>query len=309
MRLDELLTAAGLPPSTAAVPLGGGTFNTVLRVTTAAGDVVVKLAPDPAVPVLSYENGIMGAEALYYELAASHGVDSVPRVLHHTPAGLVMSLLEGQPWPTVEGQLTEQQSYGLRFAVGRELAALHRIRGEAIGYPARPLHSTWRSAYHDMLGALVADATHFGVTLPHPADRIVSAVERVSWALDRVSTPVLVHFDLWDGNILVSDGSTLGGLIDAERCFWGDPLAELASLRLFGELQPDAGLLAGYRAGGSEWLLDDAGRLRLLLYRLYLYLIMWVETVPRGSDEEHVAWRRGAVHDPAAAIVETLERA
>ncbi|MFF7122446.1 hypothetical protein [Streptomyces sp. NPDC008240] len=34
----------------------------------------------------------------------------------------------------------------------------------------------------------------------------------------------------------------------------------------------------------------SAGRLRLGLYRAYLYLIMLVETVPRAADEGHSRW-------------------
>ena len=35
-------------------------------------------------------------------------------------------------------------------------------------------------------------------------------------------------------------GRRIGGLIDAERAFWGDPLAEFVSLALFGDIDlPD----------------------------------------------------------------------
>jgi len=37
--------------------------------------------------------------------------------------------------------------------------------------------------------------------------------------LDVVRTPRLIHFDLWDGNILVEAGQ-ITGLIDGERAFW-----------------------------------------------------------------------------------------
>ncbi len=51
--------------------------------------------------------------------------------------------------------------------------------------------------------------------------------------------PVLVHFDLWPGNILVerpaAGEARIGGLVDGERMFWGDPLADFVSLALLGE--------------------------------------------------------------------------
>jgi fructosamine-3-kinase len=303
--LEWVMAAAGLPAPSGVAEFGGGTFNRVLRVTTGDGDVVVKVAPDPQLPVLTYEHGIMATEALYYRLAAERGIASVPRVLHHGNVDdsevLVLSVCPGRP--CAEG-IDEELVYGLRSEVGRELAALHRITGPGFGYPARPLHATWRSAFTDMLDVLLTDAVHYGSTLPRPPREIAAIVEGVGSALDEVRTPALVHFDLWDGNIL-ADGPRLGGLIDAERAFWGDPLAELVSLRLFGELAPDAGLLAGYGAFAS----DEAARVRLTLYRLYLYLIMWVEAVPRRLGPDSVAWRHASVFEPAAAMLGVLAAA
>jgi fructosamine-3-kinase len=223
----------------------------------------------------------------------------------------VLSLCPGRPWPEVADRIDEEQRHALRAAVGREIAALHRITGSGYGYPARPLAATWREAFTGMVGALLEDARRFAVELPRDAGRIAAIVDRVSPVLDEVDTPVLVHFDLWDGNILVDIDRTgapaLGGLIDAERGFWGDPLAELVSLRLFGDLDPDAGLVAGYEEGGGRLRLDGSSRLRLTLYRLYLYLIMWVEAVPRASDEGRVSWLRRAVLGPTVTMLDALE--
>jgi aminoglycoside phosphotransferase (APT) family kinase protein len=104
-----------------------------------------------------------------------------------------------------------------------------------------------------------------------------------------VTTPVLVHFDLWDGNILVessSAGRRISALIDAERAFWGDPLAEFVSLALFADIEQDTAFLRGYRAAGGMVTFDFAARRRLSLYRAYLYLIMWVEAVPRQFSQK-----------------------
>lgn len=315
--VDAVLAAAGLPPSASIRTLDGGTFNTVLLVATHDVDVVVKVAPDPAVPILAYEHGIMATEARYYHLAAAHGVTSVPRTLYHGTVGnkeaLVMSLCPGRPWPSVAAEVSLAHRRSLRTAVGHELARLHTITGPGFGYPARPLAPTWRTAFTGMVAALLDDARQFGVALPRSADDIAAVIDRAGPALDTVDTPVLVHFDLWDGNILVdlADPETpvLGGLIDAERAFWGDPLAELTSLWLFGDFDPDDGLLAGYRAAGGRLELDQSARLRLSLYRLYLYLIMWVEVAPRGYDESRISWLRDMVLGPMSTILDGLDEA
>lgn len=100
--------------------------------------------------------------------------------------------------------------------------------------------------------------------------------------LEPVTTPVLVHFDLWDGNILL-DGGRVSGIVDAERAFWGDPVAEFVSLTLFREL--DTPLAEGYRTAGGPAPFDLPARRRLALYRVYLDLIMLVEMTPRKDDD------------------------
>ncbi|MFF1835420.1 hypothetical protein ACFVXE_14600 [Streptomyces sp. NPDC058231] len=49
--------------------------------------------------------------------------------------------------------------------------------------------------------------------------------------------------------------------------------------------------LAGYEEGSGRPMVFDASvRLRLALYRCYLYLIMLVETVPRRVPQEQLDW-------------------
>jgi fructosamine-3-kinase len=313
--LDRLLTRADLPPATGFVELGGGTFNTVLRATTAEGDVIVKVPP-AGVPLMRYERGITGTEAYYYQLAAARGIRSVPRTLYHGHVdgleALVLSVCPGTPWPEVADQLKDEDRRAVRREVGGELAALHAITGPGYGYPAAPLATTWRQAFIDMMAAVLDDSTTFGVELPREPAQVAAIIDRVSPVLDVVERPALVHFDLWDGNILVDigeDGPRLGGLIDAERAFWGDPVAELASLRLFGDIEPDEVLADGYRAAGGRLVLDASARLRLTLYRLYLYLIMWVEYVPRRFDEGRLAWLRRMVLPPITTMLDELAHA
>jgi fructosamine-3-kinase len=97
-------------------------------------------------------------------------------------------------------------------------------------------------------------------------------------ALAEVTTPHLVHFDLWDGNVLASRGR-LTGLVDGERYLWGDPLVDLVSpaLRRRIEETPDHPFLVGHPV---EW--TDAVRERVSLYRIHLYLLMITEGPSRG---------------------------
>ncbi|GHJ36669.1 phosphotransferase family protein [Streptomyces sp. TS71-3] len=334
--LGAALTAVGVPLDEVADcrELGGGTYNTVFRVRRTDGTgLVVKLAPDPATPVLGYERGILGTEALYYERVGGLPGVRVPHVRVGEPGAggavgaggfLVMSECPGTSWYELGDGLGAGERRALRAELGRQLAAVHTLAGEGFGYPAEPfgpLRSGWRVAFLEMVGGVLADAVRFGVPLPRPAEEIHELFAAQGPVLDEVTVPRLVHFDLWDGNILVDRGTAggssgpregatsgqprIGALIDAERAFWGDPLAEFVSLALFGDIEDDPAFLAGYRAAGGTVTFDTAARRRLELYRCYLHLIMWTEAVPRGYGEERRAWLRERVLGPLAATLDT----
>jgi aminoglycoside phosphotransferase (APT) family kinase protein len=304
-RLEALLGAAGVPPGQmrGCTELTDGTFNTAYAVRLVDGTgLVVKISPDPAAPILRYEQRIMRAEALFYRLAGRRGAP-VPEVVH---AGfdqrlidgdfLVMSQCPGTPWHGRTEPPRGARRYRLRHDLGRVVAGLHQITGDGFGYPEQtvaPLDPSWRWAFLAMVGAVLQDARRFGVRLPRPIAEVGDLFEAHADLLDEVDTPVLVHFDLWDGNILLDMSAgrpRIGGLIDGERAFWGDPVADLVSLALFGDIEADEAFLRGYRSAGGRVSFDPPTRRRLRLYRTYLHLIMLVEVVPRGYDDTRRRW-------------------
>ena len=293
--------------------LTGGTFNAVYLVSLADGTrLVVKIPPGPDTPLLRYEQGILGTEALYYRLAGQCPEVTVPAVVAVdtavAPGGyLVMTECPGRPWPELDPQPRGAERDELRAELGGQVARLHTITGTGFGYPSGavgPLRETWRAAFLDMVNAVLADAETFAVTLPRPIAGILEWFDARAAVLDEVTTPVLVHFDLWDGNILVETtgaGHRVGAVIDAERAFWGDPLADFNSLALFGDIEQDPAFLRGYRAGGGTVTFDSAARQRRSLYRAYLNLIMWVEAIPRRASQERLDWLHGRVFQPLIA--------
>ena len=281
-QLRAVLAASGVRPESLAqwTELGEATYNTAyrLRLDTGAG-LVLKVAPDPTMPAMSYEHDIMRTETLFYRTAAE--VAPVPAVVNADFSRtlidtdyLLMAELPGQNWYAQRDQLDQEP---LRRELGEIIAALHTVTGNGFGYPQDPPASTWREAFTGMVGALLADAQRFSSALPRSVAEIKDLFAANENVLDDVSTPVLVHFDLWPGNILVESGR-ITGLVDGERAFWGDPLAEMVSLALFGDIEKDPVFLAGY--GGIAF--DTSARLRLAMYRAYLYLIMLIEGTPRG---------------------------
>nr|WSY49632.1 aminoglycoside phosphotransferase family protein [Streptomyces sp. NBC_00886] len=297
-RARRTLGSAGIPPDDLAHlrPLGGGTYNTVEELTLTDGSRYV-LKTAPTAPGLAHERQLLVSEADFYGAAAKAEV-AAPRVVVLDGDTLLMTLCPGEPW---DEPLTDTELAALRAELGRQTARLHEITGPGFGYPSGalgPLASDWRTAFTTMYDAVLDDTRRYGAWLPLPADDIARTVRSAHDALDEVTVPCAVHFDLWRGNILV-DRTTgtprIGGLIDGERMFWGDPLAEFVSLALLGDIREDASFLAGYQQAGGRAEFDRSARLRYALYRSYLYLIMLAETVPREFGEEENRWRRETV--------------
>ncbi|MES4902222.1 MULTISPECIES: aminoglycoside phosphotransferase family protein [unclassified Streptomyces] len=281
-------------------PLSGGTYNTVVRV--AFDDHrqwVVKIPPPLETPGLGHERELLRGEVAFYTSAATAADIPVPEVVHgeldpHAAGGpyLISTLRPGTPWHEISGTIADDERRRLREELGRLVARLHTVAGTGFGYPAEPFGppaATWRQAFTTMMGAVLDDAERYRARLPVPPDRVRGLFAAAADVLDDVIVPVLVHFDLWEGNLLL-DGEagarTISGVIDGERMFWGDPVADFVSLALLGNVEDDADFLAGYAAVAGPPRFDDSVRLRLALYRAYLYLIMLVEGVPRGYSPE-----------------------
>nr|AEM44252.1 hypothetical protein [uncultured bacterium] len=273
--------------------LEGGTYNAAYAVTLGDGrELVLKVAPPPHLKLLTHEVDLMRTEVEFYRRAASVGVP-VPEVVY---AGFerdllgtdfaFFSLVPGTDLRSLVDSLPAAEIAAVRGQVAGLTARLHTITGSRYGYPlrgSRTWQSSWRGAFGAMVDDLMADAARLDKPLPAPPDRIGAMMRRHAGVLDDVTRPALVHFDLWDGNVFVTrdpDGWRVTGLIDGERAFYGDPVAELVSLALLREPEPE--LLTGVDLSGN------APR-RLDLYRTYLYVIMAIEGATRGwYDEERL---------------------
>jgi aminoglycoside phosphotransferase (APT) family kinase protein len=270
----------------------------------ATGDAVLKVWPEPGTPLLTYEDGLVHAEADLCRRAAERGFPS-PELVHLDTSRsildrdwLVMTRLSGTPLPRVEGADVERE-------LGQAIARLHAVTGTTFGYVARPALQapTWRAAFSHIVDAVLDDAVRYDARLPFAVADVRAALDTAAPALDEVTVPVLVHFDLWAGNVLV-DGGRLSGVIDGERSLYADPLAEWAMLGFGRDPDDRPELLAGY--GGLA--LDEPARARLDLYRLYLFLIVLVEEVPRRYDPAQRGPLRARVEQSALEALARLGR-
>lgn len=285
--------------------LTDGWFNTAYRVVLDDGRAaVVKLAPPADVAILRYEHGIMATEAMVYRRIAALPDVPAPELLRAGPDFLAISLLEGTPWDKAT-DLPEDTQRALRRELGAITARLHTLTSDEFGYPAAESALSapdWRTAFTAMVDALLDDAERWQSSLGATPAEIRNLVAEGGYALDEITRPALIHFDLWPGNIFI-DGARVVGLIDHERAFWGDPAAELVSLAFGGDVGQGSDLVAGYTEAGGVLDFTPAFQHRLALYHLYLSLLLVIECGPRGyTDENHLGFCRGYLADNLARL-------
>ncbi|WP_061293652.1 phosphotransferase family protein [Herbidospora cretacea] len=302
--LDALVIGAVGAGVVSAEELPDGFANAVWRVALDdESQVVVKVGPPPDLPLLTYERDLLRTEAMVYHLAQGTGLP-LADLLH---AGfddpqiggdwLILSTLRGTPWNRAAPDPARDQA--LRREVGSHLATLHRIPGSGVfGYPYAGLTgATWREAFLKMVGAVLDDAVKWETRLPATILDLVGAFHRNAAALDDVHTPALVHFDVWPGNVFLNPDGTIEALIDHERAFWGDPLADFVTPTIFGDLSGDDPMLAGYQESGGRAGFTPTSRIRFAMYQAYLYLILLVEDGPRQYPEADYARIRNGATD------------
>lgn len=251
---------------------------------------VLKVAPPPGYRALRYERDIMRAEVESLRLVREQTDVSVPEVYaYDTSRSLLssefflMECLPGIPFHQLRGDLPAEAVAEIEREMGRMARAISEITGEAFGYWSQPAQpgTTWRDCFADMVRGILQDGIEMGVVLPLSYEEIFALLERHFPALDEVTVPRLVHWDLWDGNVFVDPHSRrVTGLIDFERVLWADPLIEV----VFIQPSPDTNYVQGFGAT----LFEEFNQIRRrMLYNSYLYLIMIIECYYRHFDNQN----------------------
>jgi protein-ribulosamine 3-kinase len=244
-------------------PVGGGCIHHAARVATTRGDWFAKWNDDCAADLFHAE--AEGLRALAEAASDGPGV-VVPRVLAASGPG------EGHPAFILMEHLPPGGGRGDDAALGRGLAAIHRVRGEGFGFPVttycgstpqdnRPAASGvefYASRRLEPLARLLEAAGRIG-----PAERrtLDGLVDRLPSLLPHEPPPSLVHGDLWSGNVL---RTARGPALVDPACAGADREMEFGITTLFGGFSDR--FLAAYE---EAWPLPPGWRERNPVYQLY----------------------------------------
>ncbi|MGN7763753.1 phosphotransferase family protein [Paenibacillus sp. 22594] len=290
--------------------LTGGFFNTAYDLELSDGrSVILKVAPSEETPTLSYEKDIMRAEVEALRLVLAAGSIPVPAVYGFDESCerirspyFFMEKVEGKPYNEVKESLADEVKASIEQELGRYQRLINEIKGGHFGLFGESPDGTgraWRETFTKMIHTVLDDGQKLGAVLPSSYDEIRQGLEKYLPALDEVTEPRLIHWDLWNGNIFVQDG-VIVSIIDWERALWGDVLLEY----YFRHFENSPAFLEGYGA-----VFNSPGeQLRIRLYDLYLDLILVIEYYSRQyKDENHIHWAFDNLRETLKDFVNTVE--
>jgi aminoglycoside phosphotransferase (APT) family kinase protein len=287
--------------------LGHGWFSVVYQMRLADGRaVVLKIAPPPAVEVMTYEQGAMAIELAALRLITERTGVPVPAVEFADQSHelcnadyFFMPYVDADNLGIVKGELPVADLDRLHNALGAANRELNSIRGPWFGPLAGPGDRSWRIAFTRMVEDVLQDGERRHVDLGWDYDVIREAVAGNSGSLDEVTGPAYVEWDLWDSNVMIRDGAIVA-IIDHERAFYGDPLIEAG---FAGTQLPAFGNPAAFLRGYGRGDLTETEQVRRRLYCLHLALIMVIETVYRGHTHRlQYDWARGQLTEVMALL-------
>lgn len=286
---QELLALAGAAfhgkTVAAVIELTEGLFNAAYRFAFADGSAsILKIAAATKEGLLSNEINMMQAEVTAMELARRHGLPYVPQVQYSdfsctqcNGTFFFMTCMPGASLNSCKEQLSADTLADIHQELGRLQRRMTDMHREKFGLLADEnqfdtLYGLVAYLFRHVLG----DAAGRGVDLGVPKEEILLLLEKDKPCFYQVETPSFVHWDMWEGNILVNDGRVTG-VIDWERAMWTDPLMD----DRFRRHTRSAAFLQGY---GKETFTPGEQR-RLLWYDLFLFTTMYVECFYRQYEE------------------------
>lgn len=188
------------------------------------------------------------------------------------------SFLEGERWDDIKDELTRSENEDLWHQNGQISNRINCTHGKYFGYPLpQKQFSKWSDAVIDMVSGMHADLIALNVD-----DTGIPELVRIMQAgrslLDHIRTPQLIHGDIWEKNILVErigPKPRIVGLLDAERAFWGDPMADWIHHRWE--------VSQSYWGGYGRIAPLDGGEFRTLAYRCMIGIQAFLESHRCGT--------------------------
>jgi aminoglycoside phosphotransferase (APT) family kinase protein len=216
--------------------LGGGTFNETYLVELAGKTkVTLRVAPPPLADIYWDDVALMRREHHILPFFASIAT-LMPKIIMTDFTHQVVerdyvfqTYIEGERWSDIEDELTPDENTELWRQCGKIVKQMHETAGEQFGHPQPGRQfSRWSKMISDRLARIAESMLAY--QLEATAFTAISDVANTNTSLlDEIDTPHLLHGDLWTFNLIVrrdNDNPIITGVLDADRAWWGDPMAD-----------------------------------------------------------------------------------
>ena len=228
--------------------LGGGTFNTTFLVTLPELKVILRIAPPPTAEVAWHEQQLMRREQNIqpFFAAVAH---LMPRTLMADFTHQVIdrdyvfqTFIAGERWDEIAESFAGAEATQLWEQFGRIAKSIHSTVGTTFGgpYPMAEF-KTWSQTILDRFERAIQAMAAVGLDLTD-IETVMTIVRDQTAMLDVFRQPRLLHGDLWLFNILIERnpaGQNIVGILDADRAWWGDPLADWTMFVLAKSASPE----------------------------------------------------------------------
>ena len=215
--------------------LASGMFNNTYLITLSDRKVILRVGPAPGVRVFSNEEFLLRREQSVEPFFAPIA-NVVSKTIFADFSGKMVNrdfvfqtFIEGELWDEIQPTLTPAEDDSLWEQLGEIAKQIHAVPGKSFGFPPpQKQFGSWSEAVIAIVRDMVEDIHDLKID-PSGTGEFLDALEAGRRLLDEIRAPRLVHGDLWPKNVLLergADGSRITGLLDSERAFWGDPMAE-----------------------------------------------------------------------------------
>ena len=215
--------------------IAGGTFNTTSLITFAdQRKVILRVAPPQDENTAWEDVFLMRSEHAMQPYFAPIAVlmprtllvDFTHQLLDHDY--IFQTFIDGKRWDDARDELTPLENNALWSQFGSILRQIHDVRGTTFGLPRTGFQfERWSEAVIDRMERTLRVATELALNVTDLA-RTLEIIRAHSEHLDEIQSPRLLHGDLWLFNLLISRGEapSIVGVLDADRSWWGDPMAD-----------------------------------------------------------------------------------
>lgn len=222
--------------------LAGGMFNTTYKI--CYGDnnkeVVLRVGPINCHLLMAFEENLMKAEEYVYKLCEKNNVPCSKVVICDTARSIInrdyMIVEYIKSIPLSSSEIEKKEKVELYRQVGAYMKKIHSITNNGFGRVSYILSGKSYDTWYEYLIAEVEDITGRLEKLEALTEKEIENIKSVynnnKSILDLVTTPKLVHSDLWEGNVLVEkndDKYNVVAIIDSDRAIFGDVDFEFAS--------------------------------------------------------------------------------